>query len=172
MARKKYANLLEENKACKADVQNVGQLREEDARIRREVEEEFREQIRVLKEEVQSSSAASEKAEKTAECVLSRPIAFSPPTDYVLPGVPLCIPSHIWTLGLGSRFTNLYEPEPLNLNVLLVRFRFGEALNLNQTERTVQVGLGSGLEILLNRTEPNRGNPRGARYKVKGLYIL
>ena len=78
-AGKKYANLLEENKACKADVQNVGQLRKEDARIRSEVEEEFREQIRVLKEEVQSSSAVSEKAEKTAECVLSRPIAFSPP---------------------------------------------------------------------------------------------
>jgi hypothetical protein len=81
-AGKKYTKLLEENKARKADVQNVGQLREEDARIRREVEEEFREQIRVLKEEVQSSSAASEKAEKTAECVLSRPIAFSPQLTY------------------------------------------------------------------------------------------
>jgi hypothetical protein len=85
-AGKKYTKLLEENKARKADVQNVGQLREEDARIRREVEEEFREQIRVLKEEVQSSSAASEKAEKTAECVLSRPIAFPPPpTDLSFP---------------------------------------------------------------------------------------
>ncbi|KAH9995490.1 hypothetical protein BJV77DRAFT_1066218 [Russula vinacea] len=64
---KKYAKLVEESKARKADVQSVGLLREEDARIRREVEDEFREEIRALKERVQSSSAASEKAEKTAE---------------------------------------------------------------------------------------------------------
>lgn len=70
---KKYAKLLEECKARKADVQNVDQLREEDARIRREVEEEFREQICALKERVQSSSGASEKAEKTAECVSTLP---------------------------------------------------------------------------------------------------
>ncbi|KAH9967169.1 hypothetical protein BC827DRAFT_1264045 [Russula dissimulans] len=66
-AGKKYAKLVEESKARRTDVQNVEKLREEDARIRREVEEEFREQIRVLRERVQSSSAASEKAEKTAE---------------------------------------------------------------------------------------------------------
>jgi len=64
---KKYAKLLEENKARKSDLQSVGQLREEDARIRREVEEEFREEMRALKDRVQSSSAGSEKAEKTAE---------------------------------------------------------------------------------------------------------
>lgn len=68
---KRYAKLVEESKARKADVQSVGLLREEDARIRREVEDEFREEIRALKERVQSSSAASEKAEKTAECVSS-----------------------------------------------------------------------------------------------------
>jgi hypothetical protein len=71
---KKYAKLVEESKARKADVHNVEQLREEDARIRREVEDEFREEIRALKERVQSSSAASEKAEKTAECV--SPLSF------------------------------------------------------------------------------------------------
>jgi hypothetical protein len=70
-AGKKYARLLEEIKARKSDVQNVEQLREQDARIRREVEEEFREQICALKTEVQGSSEASLKAEKTAECVLS-----------------------------------------------------------------------------------------------------
>lgn len=64
---KKYAKLLEESKARKADVVNVEQLREEDARIRRGLEEEFREQIDMLKERVQGSSRASEKAEKTAE---------------------------------------------------------------------------------------------------------
>ncbi|KAF8498557.1 hypothetical protein F5888DRAFT_1689992 [Russula emetica] len=64
---KKYAKLLEESKARKSGLQNVDQLREEDARIRREVEEEFREEIRALKERVQSSSGASEKSEKTAE---------------------------------------------------------------------------------------------------------
>ncbi|KAF8475186.1 hypothetical protein DFH94DRAFT_115536 [Russula ochroleuca] len=67
MTGKKYAKLVEESKARKAGVQSVGQLREEDVRIRREVEDEFREEIRALKERVQSSSAASEKAEKTAE---------------------------------------------------------------------------------------------------------
>jgi len=64
---KKYGKLVEESKARKSGLQSVEQLREEDARIRREVEEEFREEIRGLKERVQSSSAASEKAEKTAE---------------------------------------------------------------------------------------------------------
>jgi hypothetical protein len=68
---KKYAKLVEESKARKADVKSVGLLREEDARIRQEVEDEFREEIRALKERVQSSSTASEKAEKTAECVAS-----------------------------------------------------------------------------------------------------
>jgi hypothetical protein len=67
---KKYAKLLEESKARKADVVNVEQLREEDARIRRGLEEDFREQIDMLKERVQGSSQASEKAEKTAEYVL------------------------------------------------------------------------------------------------------
>jgi hypothetical protein len=71
MAGKKCAKLLEVSKARKADVQNVVELREQDARIRREVEDEFREQINALKKEVQSSSEASKKAEKTAECVLS-----------------------------------------------------------------------------------------------------
>jgi hypothetical protein len=37
-----------------------------------------------------------------------------------------------------------------NLNVLSVWFRFREALNLNQTKRTIQVGLGLGSEIFLN----------------------
>lgn len=64
-AGKKYAKLLEE---VKAHVLNVEQLREQDTRIRREVEEEFREQILALKE-VQSSSAASQKAEKMAQCM-------------------------------------------------------------------------------------------------------
>jgi len=64
---KKYAKLVEESKARKSDLQSVEQLREEDARIRGEVEEEFHQEIRALKERVQSSSAASEKAEKTAE---------------------------------------------------------------------------------------------------------
>jgi hypothetical protein len=63
--------LVEESKARRTDVQNVEKLREEDARMRREVEEEFREQIRALRERVQSSSAASEKAEKTAEYVFA-----------------------------------------------------------------------------------------------------
>jgi hypothetical protein len=70
-AGKKYAKLLEESKARKAEVQDVEQLRQQDARIRHEVEEGFREQIRALTKEVQSSSEASKKAEKTAECVLS-----------------------------------------------------------------------------------------------------
>ena len=66
-AGKKYAKLLEESKARKTDVLDVAKLREDDTRIRHEVEEEFAEQIRVLKEQVQSSSEASEKAVKTAE---------------------------------------------------------------------------------------------------------
>ncbi|KAI0285758.1 hypothetical protein BGY98DRAFT_239665 [Russula aff. rugulosa BPL654] len=64
---KKYAKLLEESKARKSDLKSVEQIREEDTRIRREVEEEFREEIRTLKEQVQSSSAVSERTEKTAE---------------------------------------------------------------------------------------------------------
>ena len=69
VAGKKYAKLLEESKLRKADVASVQQLREEDTRIRHEVEEEFREEIRSLKEQVRSSSEASDRAEKTAECV-------------------------------------------------------------------------------------------------------
>jgi hypothetical protein len=69
-AGKKYTKLLGESKARKADALNVEKFREDDARIRHEVEEEFREQIRALKEQVQSSSEASEKAVKTAEYVL------------------------------------------------------------------------------------------------------
>jgi hypothetical protein len=68
-AGKKYAKLLEEIKARKADALSVEKLREDDTRIRHQVEEEFREQIHALKEQVQSSSEASEKAEKTAEYV-------------------------------------------------------------------------------------------------------
>ena len=45
---KKYAKLLEEIKVRKSDLQSVGQLREEDTRIRREVEEELREEMRAL----------------------------------------------------------------------------------------------------------------------------
>lgn len=76
-AGKKFAKLLEESKARKTDAQDVGQLREQDARIRHEVEEDFREQISTLKKEVENSSEASKKAEKTAECVLcSLSIAF------------------------------------------------------------------------------------------------
>jgi len=74
---KKYAKFLEESKARKSGLQSVEKLREEDARIRREVEEEFREEIRALKEQVQSSSAASEKTEKTAE--YASPLSPSPP---------------------------------------------------------------------------------------------
>jgi hypothetical protein len=68
-AGKKYIKLLEESKARKADTLVIEKLREDDARIRHEVEEEFREQIRALKEQVQSSSEASGKAAKTAEYV-------------------------------------------------------------------------------------------------------
>ncbi|KAI9458180.1 hypothetical protein BJY52DRAFT_1170283 [Lactarius psammicola] len=67
VAGKKYAKLLEESKLRKGDVASVQQLREEDTRIRHEVEEEFREQIRGLQEQVRSSSEASGRAEKTAE---------------------------------------------------------------------------------------------------------
>lgn len=68
-AGKKYAKLLEEIKARKTDALSVEKLREDDTRIRHQVEEEFREQIHALKEQVQSSTEASEKAEKTAEYV-------------------------------------------------------------------------------------------------------
>ena len=77
-AGKKHARLLEESKARKADAQNVEQLREQDTRIRREAEEEFHEQIVALKKEVQSSSQASQKAEKTAQCVTSPLFHHSP----------------------------------------------------------------------------------------------
>ena len=70
MTGKKYAKLLEESKLRKADVASVQHLREEDARIRHDVEDEFRGQIQSLKEQVRSSTEASARAEKTAECVL------------------------------------------------------------------------------------------------------
>lgn len=70
VAGRKYAKLLEESKLRKADVASVQQLREEDTRIRHDVEEEFREQIQTLQEQVRTSSQASERAEKTAEYVL------------------------------------------------------------------------------------------------------
>jgi len=93
-AGKKYAKLLGEIKARKADALSVEQLRDDDTRIRHEVEEEFRVQIRALKEQVQSSSEASEKAEKTAEHLAgelarlrrlmrstAHPTSESPPTE-------------------------------------------------------------------------------------------
>lgn len=86
-AGKKFAKLLEESKARKSDVQNVGQLREQDARIRHEVEEDFREQLSTLKKEVENSSEASKKSEKTAECVLC---LFRSPFSLVLANHASC----------------------------------------------------------------------------------
>jgi len=82
-AGKKYAKLLEESKARKANVQNVEQLREQDTRIRREVEEEFRAEILALKTEVQGSSEAGQKAVKTAQCV-SLPLFHHSPFRWYL----------------------------------------------------------------------------------------
>ena len=84
---KKFAKLLEESKARKADAQNVEQLCEQNTRIRREVEEDFREQISTLKKEVESSSEASKKAENTAECVLC---PFRSPFSLVLANHTSC----------------------------------------------------------------------------------
>ena len=78
VAGKKHAKLLEESKLRKADVASVQQLRDEDTRIRHDVEEEFREEIRSLKEQVRSSSEASDRAEKTAECVFLFPLWHLP----------------------------------------------------------------------------------------------
>jgi hypothetical protein len=50
------------------------------------------------------------------------------------------------------------NPANLNPYVLSVRFRSGEVLNLNQTERTIREGSGSGSGIFPNRTELICGN--------------
>ena len=75
--------------------------------------------------------------------------------------------SGLWVRVRSSRTSG--NPNP---NVLSVRFRFGEALNLNWTERTVRVGSGSGSGIFPNWTdgpvwglgkftpEPDRTEPR------------
>jgi hypothetical protein len=89
---KKYTKLLEESKARKSDLKSVEQLRDEDARIRREVEEEFREEIRALKEQVQSSSATSEKTEKTAEYASTSVSLITAPCSLLL-CVMLTMPS-------------------------------------------------------------------------------
>jgi hypothetical protein len=52
-----------------------------------------------------------------------------------------------WVRVRGSQTS-----EPEHPNVLSVQFRFGEALNLNWTERTIWVGSGSGSGIFLNWT--------------------
>jgi hypothetical protein len=45
------------------------------------------------------------------------------------------------------------NPMNLNPNILSVQFGFGEALNLNRTKRTIQVGSGSGSGIFPNWTD-------------------
>ena len=94
---KKYAKLLEENKARKSNMKSVEQLREQDARIRCEVEEEFREEIRVLKERVQSSSAASEKTDKTAEYASTSVSPITAPSSLLL----LCVMLTMSSLYVG-----------------------------------------------------------------------
>ncbi|KAI0058812.1 hypothetical protein BV25DRAFT_1829565 [Artomyces pyxidatus] len=64
---KKYRRLMEEVTARKADAQAVERLKGDDERIRKEVEDEFREEMRVLREQVAASTLVNEKAGKTAE---------------------------------------------------------------------------------------------------------
>jgi hypothetical protein len=106
---KKYAKLLEESKARKSGLQSVEQLREEDARIRREVDEEFREEIRGLKERVQSSSAASEKAEKTAEYA-STSVSPSAPCSLHYSNYTISLRSHL--AGELARLRRLMRSTP------------------------------------------------------------
>jgi hypothetical protein len=107
---KKYAKLLEESKARKSGLQSVEQLREEDARIRREVDEEFREEIRGLKERVQSSSAASEKAEKTAEYASTSVSPSTAPCSLRYANCAISLRSHL--AGELARLRRLMRSTP------------------------------------------------------------
>ncbi|KAI0042987.1 hypothetical protein FA95DRAFT_1499315, partial [Auriscalpium vulgare] len=64
---KKYRRLTEEIKARKGVVSEVEKLKVEDEKVRSEVEDEFREELKVLREEIMKSSTVTEKAGATAE---------------------------------------------------------------------------------------------------------
>jgi hypothetical protein len=105
---KKYAKLLEECKARKSDLQSMEQLREEDARIRYEVEEELREEMRALmKERVQSSLAASAKAKQRKLSSMCPHLCLSHHAPCsLLPCVTLTVPFFYAGVYLASWLTS------------------------------------------------------------------
>ena len=73
---KKHMKMLEEAAARKKDVQSVEELRGSHERVRKEVEDEFRGEIRALRDVVERSASENAKAGKTAECVVLLPSLF------------------------------------------------------------------------------------------------
>jgi hypothetical protein len=67
---KKYKLLAEVMKEAHHHQTSVKELRSEDMKIRKEVEEEFREEIRQLKAQVELQSHQSDEAVETARCVI------------------------------------------------------------------------------------------------------
>lgn len=66
----KYTALLSEVKASEAERGTVKSLQQEDERIRKEIEDGFRDEIAHMREEVERSSRAGDEALKTAKCVV------------------------------------------------------------------------------------------------------
>ncbi|KAF9240593.1 hypothetical protein BU15DRAFT_87520 [Melanogaster broomeanus] len=68
---KKYTQLAEEMKAAQQEQKKVKELRTEDSKIRKEVEDEFREEIKRLKVHVEQQSHISDEAIETARTLAS-----------------------------------------------------------------------------------------------------
>ncbi|KAF9224053.1 hypothetical protein BS17DRAFT_780396 [Gyrodon lividus] len=68
---KKYRHLAEEMKAAQQEQTKIKDIRTEDSKIRKEVEDEFREEIRQLKSQVEEQSRSSDEAIGTARTLAS-----------------------------------------------------------------------------------------------------
>ncbi|KZT20113.1 hypothetical protein NEOLEDRAFT_1076403 [Neolentinus lepideus HHB14362 ss-1] len=64
---KKYRTLVDELRAAEKAKENVNDLRAEDERVRKSIEDDFREEIRTLKEEVERSSKESDESSRVAK---------------------------------------------------------------------------------------------------------
>ncbi|KAH7890888.1 hypothetical protein F5I97DRAFT_1839663 [Phlebopus sp. FC_14] len=89
---KKYKLLAEEMKAAQQQQTTIKDLQSEDSKIRTEVEEDFREEIRQLKAQVEAQSRQSDEAVETARALagelarlrrLMQSGARSPPPSYI-----------------------------------------------------------------------------------------
>jgi len=138
-AGKKYKQLVDEVKAAKEQQIMVKDLQQESSQVRQDIEEEFREEIRKLKAQVEIQSEQSEEAAQTARLALLLLLSLFSINSYFLgcwrvswlASADLCklevkpLPRPTTILGTEMPRHNLvsglciaYAPPPLSLDLL------------------------------------------------------